>query len=159
MDTSFYTRNTENELLEILAPTSTKWVTFYVTQYFDLKVNAVSLGIAHVKSYGQLPDLPDGVYQIRLSVKPNFASHAEFFHLRTINLETEWNKELCKLYSAQCSLSKKDFEESKRTLLSIWMDIKAASAKIEICHERTEGLNLYEKAKEDLNKYRNDCGC
>lgn len=158
-DTSFYSRDVENMLLEILAPTASVWRTFKVIPRFDFIANSVSLGLANHHSSGEIPDLPDGVYQIKVSVKPNFATHQEFYHLRINALTLEWEKELCKLYSEQCSLTKKEFEESKRKLLDIHFDLLAAVSKVEICHKRKEGLNLYTKAKDDLKKYRNECGC
>lgn len=158
-DTSFYTRPPENCLVEIAAPTSTKWVTFHIVPGFDLKTNASSLGLARVKSYGQLPDLPDGLYHIRQSIKPNFGSLTEFYHFRTLQLEDKWNKAVCDLYSKQCSFIKKEFEENKSTLMSIWMDIKACIIKAEVCHEKKEATELYEKAEEDLKNYNNECGC
>lgn len=159
VDTSYYPGNVENELVEILPPTSTRWTTFYVVPTFDLKANAASLGLVRAKSYGELPDLPDGIYQIKISIKPNFSTHEEFYHLRTASIEKTWNEQLCALYSQQCSVSKGEFQSLRTTLLSIWMDIKAAIAKVEICHERKEGLQLYEKALNDLNKYKDECGC
>lgn len=158
-DTSFFATNVENMLLEILAPTSTVWKTFKVIPGFDHISNSVSLGLTHPSSRGELPDLPDGVYDIKVSVKPNFATHEEFYHLRTNSLTSEWEKELCKLYSQQCNLTKKEFEDSKKKLMDIYFDLLAAVTKVETCHERKEGLNLYTKAKDDLKKYRNECGC
>lgn len=161
MDTSIFLPDVEpdNFLVEVLSPTVNRWLTYHVSKGFHLVLNGASLKMQTAKTSKNLQSLPDGVYSIRLSVTPNFSTLVEFDHLRTRQLQERYDETLCKIYSEQCSVTKKEFEEKKRELLSILMDIKAAIAKVEVGHEKKEGLELYEKASKDLKRFSNECGC
>jgi hypothetical protein len=160
-DTSIYMpfEDPENFLLEILSPTVSRWISYQVNAGFSLTLNGSSLKMQSAKTSNELQSLPDGVYTLRMSVKPNFSTLVEFDHLRTVQVQRKYDEVLCNLYSTQCSITRKEFEEKRKQLLSILMDLKAAIAKVEICHEKAEGIDLYEKVKKDLKKFSDECGC
>ena len=157
-DTSSLTEDVENYLLEILPPSS-NWITYKVSPNFTNSYNASSLNIQKVKDKAKLADLYDGIYELKLSYKPNYSTYVHYLHLRTSYLEYDFGKVMNTLYSEQCSLIRQEFMDKKRLLLSIWMDIKAAIYKVEIEHDKVKGIALYNKAKEDLKQFKDDCGC
>lgn len=159
IDTSFYFDSVENLLLEVLSPTASTWKTYKVNPSFILTLNASSLGLCQVTSAGQLPDLQDGIYELGVSYKPNFSTQVKYLHFYMKNILKTYYSSLESLYSSQCSISNREFEESRDILIRIKMDIDAAKWMVEVEHKKEEGKTLYEKIQEDLKKYNNECGC
>lgn len=159
IDSSYYLDAVENLLLEVLSPYSSKWVTHKVNPSFLLTLNASSLGLAKVKSVEELPVLMDGIYELKISHKPNFSSVKHFYHFNIKNLLFEYYSALEDLYSQRCTITNTVFEQSRDVLLKIKMDIDAIKWMVEIAHKKEEGKELYKKVSEDLKKYNNECGC
>jgi hypothetical protein len=163
-DTSvfFSLEEPENFLMEVLTPLSSKWVTYNVNPSFNLIFNAYALKIAVLQT-GATPNnnlpLPDGIYSIRLSIKPNISTVVEFEHLRTRILDEAYSQALCNLYSERCIINSREFESRRSTLLGIKMDIMAAIDFVENMHDKKKGLALYEKASKDLKKFKDECKC
>lgn len=147
----------ENLLLEVLSPSLNEWITHKVNPEFIFVLNASSLGICNVKYASELPSLDDGIYEIKISYKPNYATHKLYYHLNIKNiLKTFWD-EIESLYSRQVSITKREFEYSRELLMKLQMDLYAAKWMVEEKHKKKEGLELYNKVKEDLKKYKDDC--
>jgi hypothetical protein len=159
LDSSLIANTPENYLVEILSPTATKWKTLKVNPNFSLVLNATALGLCSVSKSSQLPDLQDGVYEIKQSEKPNYETAQHFYHLRVSSLQKKYDETLCCLYSKQYSLSRQEFEMKRTKLLSILMDMKAAVSKVEVCHDRKQGIELYKKAENELKEFNNGCRC
>jgi hypothetical protein len=96
--------------------------------------------------------LPDGIYVLKYSVSPNDKVYVEYNHLRTCKLRNRYDKILCELDLSDCE---PDSETEKKLALlkKIDMYIKAAKAKVEICHEPAKGMQLYTYAKKLLDKF------
>lgn len=96
--------------------------------------------------------LPDGIYIIKYSVSPNDQVFVEYNHLRTTKLRNRYDKILCELDISDCEPAA-DVEKKLKELKKIDMYIRAAKAKVEICHEPKKGMQLYTYAKKLLDKF------
>ena len=96
-------------------------------------------------------NIPDGIYIIRYSVSPNTKVFVEYNHLRVTSLMTEYYKVLCDLDVQACQP-----ESRKQSLLDemnfIRTLIDAAVANAEYCESAAQGMQLYNYAKQRLNK-------
>jgi hypothetical protein len=158
-DTGFYEdkNSVENLLFEILSPSSSKWVNYKVNPEFIFVLNASNLRLCTISELTKLPNLDDGIYEFKISYKPNFGTHKLFYHLNTKNLLKQYWDEVENLYSKQCSITKRDFEFSRDLLIGLKMDLDAAKWIVEEKHKKKEGLELYNRVKEDLKKYKDGC--
>jgi hypothetical protein len=161
VDTSMYpfSGGVENLLLEVLPPSGTKWVTHRVIPFFTYTLNSSNLKINQVNDVSNLADLPDGIYELKISHKPNFTTQVHFFHFRYSTLLSDYKEQVCKLYSEQCSFNKSEFEDKKKQLMEIRFQMDAAKYEVEECHDKKKGLELYENAKQLLSRYKDSCGC
>jgi hypothetical protein len=155
-DYSFYEDcdGPDNLLIEILAPNKNKWITYPIVKNKGFVANSVNL-----KMSSFLQVLPDGIYEIKLSHKPNFATQQLFYHFNTKLLKKDYYDKLSELYDDRCEITNRQFEENRYKLLMIEMDFEALEYMTEINHEKEKAKELYEKIKEDLKKYGNECGC
>lgn len=161
VDTSAYVSisSVDNLLLEVLPPSGIKWVTYRVAPHFLFTLNSSNLKINQVNDTSNLADLPDGIYELKISHKPNFSTHRHFLHFRYSKLFSDYKQQICKLYSEQCSFNKSEFEDKKKQLMEIKFLMDAAKYQVEECHEKKKGLELYEDAKQLLSRYKDSCGC
>ena len=144
----------ENLLIEILAPNKSKWITYPIVKNKGFIANSVNL-----KMSTSIQNLPDGIYEIKFSHKPNFATQELFYHFNVKNLRKDYLDKLAELYNERCEITKRQFEENRYKLLMIDIDFLALEYMIEINHEKEKAKELYDKIKEDLKKYGNECGC
>lgn len=159
-DTSSYSDDTlENYLLEVLPPQKSDWVAFHIQKYFSLAVNSSSLGYRRVTDVSELRDLPDGIYEIKQSYKPNIHTLIYYFHLRTVDLQRKLRSEWDKLVGDTCKISRQDFYKNRDKLREIEEYILAAKWKVEECALKKDGKELYEWAKKLLEQYTNECQC
>lgn len=149
----------ENYLIEILSPQKTTWVTFFVQKNFSLAVNSSSLKYKKVADVSDLIDLPDGIYEIKQSYKPNAYTISLFYHLRTIDLRLKLRKQWDNLISDKCNISREEYFVNRDKLREIDEFISAAKFKVEECNEKKEGKELYEWAVKLLEQYTNECQC
>lgn len=153
-DYSIYIDEPENLLIEILSPFSSKWLTYPILKNKGFIANSVNLKLSKELQY-----LPDGIYEIKFSQKPNFATHQLFYHFNIKNLRRDYLDKLSELYDKRCDVTKRQFEENRYKLLMIDMDFLALEYMTEINHKKEEAKVLYDKIKGDLKKYGNECGC
>lgn len=160
-DTSHYCDedDVENYLIEVLPPQKDSFIPFYVQKNFSLTVNSSSLRYRKVSDYAGLIDLHDGIYEIKQSLKPNLKTIVHFYHLRTVSLRLKLRKEWDKLVHDVCKLKKLEFNENREKLREIDEYILAAKYKVEECHDKKGGKELYEWAIKLLEKYTNECQC
>lgn len=159
-DTSSYCEETiENYLIEVLPVNKSKWATFHVAKNFSLATNASSLGYKKATEQDNLIELPDGIYEIKQSYKPNIQTVQHFLHLRTISLRRKLRREWDKLVDNTCKLSQEEFYKNRDKLREIEEYILAAKFKIEDCHKKDEGKEIYEYAIKLLERYSNECQC
>lgn len=154
MDTSIYDSKVPVECpyLDILPPGYTCAIRLDITPDF-CKVNLTACDLAlQTEDCGTIFNvLPDGVYVIRYSIAPNEYVYVEYNHLRITIAMNKLQKALCALDVANCDPLpevKKKLEE----LRLIEMMLKAAKAKVEFCHNPSQGMDLYEYALKRLDK-------
>lgn len=158
MDISSYCQEPiENLLLEVIAPSSSTWKTFKQYKSFTFILNAANLGLVRVDNTQHLPALQDGIYELKLSYKPNFTTSAHFYHFNQKNITETYFDILSSLYEKRSQMLTKDFEDARRKLIEIRMDLDAAKYMVEMKHKKEEGKELYNKASEQLKKWYNEC--
>lgn len=161
-DTSFYCNDdeVENYLVEVLPTGRNNWVTFYVQKNFSLALNSSNLRYKKVTSEDGLIDLPDGVYEIKQSYKPNIQTVVKFYYFREVTITLKYIEKLCTHFAKKCDLSTKQFEQITKELTLIKHYIDAAKYEVEIKHNKEQGILYYNTAVEMLKKLdENGCGC
>lgn len=160
-DTSHYCDDTalDNYIIEILTPFKTKWIDFFVTKGFSLALNSSNLHYKKVTNQSDLIALPDGIYEIKQSHKPNIFTLVHFLHFRVTELNNRLLKEKKELLDDKCSLSKEEYRKNLEKLRDIEDYISAAKYMVEECQDKKKGKELYDFAKELLENYSNECYC
>jgi len=160
-DTSFYYNNqtVENYLIEVLPVNKTNWYTFHVSKNFSLVLNASNLQYKKVNKAEDLMDLPDGIYEIKQSIKPNIYSVQHYYHFRIVELINKINTEKDKLIDNTCKLSQKEYIANRDKLRDIEEFALAAKWKVEESLDKVKGKELYDFAKSLLEQYSNECKC
>lgn len=160
-DTSHYCSDEtiENYIIEVLPVNKSLWVSFNVAKYFSLTLNSSNLRYKKASDAVQLIDIPDGIYEIKQSVKPNLFTIAHFYHFRTVSLERKIQKEKQKLIKNECKLSRQEYISNRDTLREIDEYVKAAKWDVEECGDKKAGKELYEFANNLLDRYTHECKC
>lgn len=159
-DGSAYNPNlpVENAVIEVTSPGASKTYINRIHPGDTVVLNSSLLKIVPAKYATQLVPLPDGIYQIKFSIKPNMRLFVEYALLRnTVQLQRYYNA-ICGLFSDKCSVTLKEFEEKRRQLIWIKELIDAAKWKVEECGDEDGGLELYSEASRLLDNF-NNCGC
>jgi|TARA_B110000259_G_scaffold39013_1_gene44554 hypothetical protein len=152
-DTSQYSSElaVDCEELLITLPGFSVPVLIKVDKNFDKCLNACDLALQLTNCGTIQQNIPDGVYIIRYSVSPNAKVFVEYNHLRVTSLMTEYYKVMCDLDVQACQPQSK-----KQSLLNemnfIRTLIDAAVANVEYCESAAQGMELYNYAKQRLNK-------
>lgn len=152
-DTSQYSADlaVDCEELLITLPGFTVPVLLKVNKDFDMCLTACALALQTVNCGTTQQEIPDGIYIIRYSVSPNLKVYVEYNHLRTTRLLTKYYEVLCDLDIQACQP-----ETYKQQLLDemgyIKIMIDAAVANVEYCQSSAQGMQLYNYAKDRLNK-------
>lgn len=149
----------ENYLIEVLPVNKSTWVTFYVQRDFSLGLNSSNLGYRKVSDTTHLIDLPDGIYEIKQSYKPNIHTLVHFYHMRVVDLKLKVKRQWDNLVHDTCKISREDFSINRDRLREIDEYIDAAVFKVEECLEKDKGKDLYEWATKLLEQYTNECQC
>ena len=160
-DTSHYCTDEEieNYLVEVLPVNLNTWVNFRVQKHFSLVLNSSNLRYSKIKTSDELLDLPDGIYEFKMSVKPNILTIHHFYTLRTVSLQRTLQKEYNKLLEEKCKMDRKDQASSKDKLRNIDEYLKASKWMVEECLDKKKGKELYEFTLDLLKQYTNECSC
>ena len=160
-DTSCYPEDqvVDNYLIEVLAPNKTKWVVFNVSKNFNLILNSSNLRYNIVSEVKQLVDLPDGIYEIKQSYKPNIKTVSHFYHLRVSAVKLKLMDALGKHFSDECKKEKRVYEQEALSLTKAREYIDAAVYSVEHKHDKEKGIKFYNMAVDLLNEFENDCRC
>lgn len=134
-------------LIEVIPPGYTKSVNFNVSKGFSLVLNTSNLKIAQTKVFRDLKDLPDGVYSIKYSIKPNDDLWIQYDYMRINKLMKSYYEMLCQVKLRPYPTENKIKDELKR-LAEIRTYIDAAKVEVEECGNRKNGLDLYNYAQE-----------
>lgn len=160
-DTSSYYKDhaIDNYIIEVLAVNKERWVTFDVSKGFSLALNSSNLRYNKATEESKLICIPDGIYEIKQSVKPNALTVSHFYHLRTVEITNSLLKEMSKLISEKCDLTKSEYIVNRDKLRDIEEYVKAAKWMVEECNQKKEGKELYEFAQKLLEQYSHECQC
>lgn len=159
-DTSHYGDDTiENYMIEVLPPSQSKWINFFVKKNFSLALNSSNLRYVIVGDTDGLIALPDGIYEFKQSYKQNIKTVVHYLHLRVTSLMHKLKAEKDKLLAETCKISREEFIQNRNALREIEEYIEAAVYKVEDCSDKKKGLELYEWAKKLLEQYSNECKC
>jgi len=159
-DTSYYNPDSkyENGVIEIITPGNTIPVAFKVRGEFLSIYNSANLRIVPAKRQIDLVSLPDGIYLITYSIKPNNITGVQYSIMRTTSLYGEYMEQVCRLFSNKCEIPKKEFADRQRKLSWIKVLIDTSKWMVEEKDKEEEGLSLYNEAKDLLKEIRN-CEC
>jgi hypothetical protein len=160
-DTSKYCEDEaiENYLVEVLPVNKSTWVTFYVQKGFVLTLNSSNLGYKKVNNTTDLIDLPDGVYEIKQSYKPNIHTVSHYYTLRTAALQLKYVELLCAHFGKKCDKSDEVYLQETKALTQIKQYIDAAEYVVGEKHEKECGIEYYNQAIELIKQFENECGC
>lgn len=162
VDNSIYNPDiaVENAILEVTVPGYTCAVIFNVTPGFTLLLNSSSLEIATAASYAALLPLPEGIYKIKYSIKPNKYLSVEYNYLRNCQQYQRYIAAACQYFDKKCTFCDNDAIKLRKDLIWIKELIDASKFKVEDCDDWHEGLDLYNEANRlliDINHCFNSC--
>jgi hypothetical protein len=149
----------ENYLIEVLPVNKKSWVPYYVSKGFSLALNSSNLGYKKVNEDNFLIDIPDGIYEIKQSYKPNIHTVAHYYHLRTTALSLKYVELLCKHFSKECKKEERVYNAETLHLTRIKQYIDAAEYMVSEKHEKECGIKFYNKAVELIKEFEHECGC
>ena len=154
-DNSYYNPDfpVENGILEILTPGAPCAKYFSVEPYFNTSFNSSSLELITPGASEATIPLPDGIYNIKYSVKPNNFLVAEYYLMRTCKLDKKYADEVCKLWSEKNSLCKEDFNKKKDELDYIRFLIDSSKFLVEEKTDLRLGAELYAEADRLIKIY------
>lgn len=160
-DTSHYCEDetVENYLVEVLPASKSVWLSFNVAKNFSLALNSSNLRYRRVNDPSELIALPDGIYEIKQSIKPNIHTLIHFYHFRVTELLNKLNSNRSTLLGDKCNISRNEYVANRDKLRDIEEYIKAAKWMVEERGKKVEGLELYDFAKKLLEEYSNECMC
>lgn len=138
--------------LQITPPGFNQPTTIEVLPHFNLVLNGCTLGLQQTNCGTHQNNLPDGIYWIRYSVSPNDKVYVEYNHLRMTQTLNRYYNTLCTLEMAACE-PEPDVKEQLNELRLIKSFLDAAQAKVEYCHELSEGMDLFLYAQKRLQKF------
>jgi hypothetical protein len=152
-DTSQYSSElaVDCEELLITLPGFTVPVLIKVTQGFDMCLTACTLALQTIDCGTKQQEIPDGIYIVRYSVSPNLKVYVEYNHLRITSLMTNYYNVLCGLNIQACQPEYKK-QELLNEMNFIKIMIDAAVSNAEYCSSSAQAMQLYNYAKERLNK-------
>jgi hypothetical protein len=160
-DTShYYDEDTvENYIIDVLPVNKDRWVSFNVQKGFSLILNSSNLRYNRAKDEDELADLPDGIYEIKQSIKPNIHTLNHFYHFRITEALNKLGKSRSELLSDKCSISRTEYLQNRDKLRDIEEYLWAAKWLVEEDHDKAKGKELYDFATKLLEHYSNECQC
>lgn len=160
-DTSKYHEDDliENYLVEVLPVNKSSWVTFHVQKQFSLALNSSNLHYKKVSGAEFLVDIPDGIYEIRQSYKPNIHTLVHFLHLRTVALTLKYVELLCTHFANECKKDEETYNKEALQLTRIKQYIDAAEFEVSEKHQKECGIRYYNQAVDLIKQFEHECGC
>lgn len=157
-DTSIYAEELPVKCgyLQITSPGFTAPVQIETSPYFNLVLNACTLGIYQGGCGESSPALPDGIYTIRYAVSPTEKVFVEYNYLRITRVLNDYFKALSVLEISACEPSA-DIKAKLKELRLIRSLLEAAKVKVEYSNNPHQGMEIFSYAKRRLSKYLEDC--
>ena len=153
-DTSLYAEGLDRKcgVLQITSPGYNEPVAIEVLPYFNLILNACTLGLQTTGCGESSSRLPDGIYVVNYSISPNDKVFVEYNHLRVTQTLNTWYNEICKL-DLLCCDPEQDVKEKLLELELIRSFVDAAKVKVEYCNSPEAGMELFIYAQNRLKKF------
>lgn len=148
-----------NYLLEVLPVNKSTWIVFPIQKYFSVTLNSSNLQYRKVSLEADLIELPDGIYEFKLSYKPNIQTLTKFYHLRATKLINKVKSQRNELMKNKCDYCRNEYEENLGKLRDILEFVDGAQWAVEECHDKEKGKEMYEWATKLLEQYANNCQC
>lgn len=148
----------ENAILEITPPGYACAVFYGLEKGFNSMFNSGSLRINVAKKPKDLVIIPDGVYKIKFSVKPNTQLFVEYDMLRTCQLQKSLAQSIGNLFRERASLLKRDFDSKLDQLTWIKQLAEASKYMVDELEDSNEGVNLYNESVRLLTIFK-EKGC
>lgn len=154
-DASWYNSKikVEDAKLSITPPGVTDAVVFNVKKNFSTVFNSSNLKLKRAKVYSDLQALPDGIYTIKYSIRPNNDAWVEYDYMRIDSLMHCYFEEMCKLKLQACTPTKEQNVKLK-DLSEIRLYIENSKIEVEYCGNRKRGIELYNYAKKLIDKFK-----
>lgn len=154
-DASWYNKKIKVECptLEITPPGVTDAVIFTTKKGFSTVFNSSNLKLKRARVYSDLQPLPDGIYHIKYSIKPNEEAWVEYDYMRIDSIMHCYFEEVCKLKLQACEPSK-ETKSKLKDLREIKTYIDASKIEVESCGNRKRGVELYDYANKLLGKFK-----
>lgn len=143
-------------VLQITSPGFKLPVQIEVLPYFNLVLNACTLGIFKGVCGDSSPCLPDGIYDINYSVSPNNLVYTEYNYLRITETLNKYFQELCTLDIHGCD-PPVEIKAKLKELRFIKSLLDTAKVKVEYCHNSFQGMEIFLYAKKRLNRLSGNC--
>jgi hypothetical protein len=122
-----------------------------VEKDFTVNLSACALAIQTKQCGTVFNDLPDKVYVIRYSVAPNDVVYVEYNHLRISKALEKIRKQYCALDIGACAPTA-EIKEQLDNLQELQNYLIAAKAKVEVCGQAAQGIQLYDYVWKKLLK-------
>jgi hypothetical protein len=144
----------QNGIIEIKSPLSDCFYPFTFEQGFcSLVVGCSGLGICCPDCFPSEATIPDGNYEIKMSVDPNVKTLVQFNYFRECGLMSTYISTACKVRNLKCDLLAADYRKKLSTLRDIKNLIDEAKWMAEESGDITEALIMYNEALNLLNKF------
>jgi hypothetical protein len=144
--------------LEITAPGFTVASVTESGTDFTLNLTACDLALQTTNCDSFRNVLQDGVYVVRYSVAPNDTVYVEYNHLRITDALNKINNILCCLDVPNCE-PLPPMKEKLREVQLLSTMLQAAKARVEYCHNPSQGMDIYKYVMTRLTKLACGCGC
>lgn len=160
-DSSIYYNidSVENLIVEIKPPGKDCFLSYEWTPGFRHILNCSTLELCCVDCPNQYSLLPDGNYEIKISIDPNLKTVTEYNYFRICQLFKKYVSAICSLYKEKCDLKKIEFEKRVDELYRIKEMIMSAKYSAEECLDIESAIELYKEAESKLNLISNGKSC
>lgn len=143
----------QNGIIEIKSPLSDCFYSFTFEKNFNLVVGCSGLGICCQDCFPSEATIPDGNYEIKMSVDPNLKTIVSFNYFRECSLISNYISTACKVRNLKCDLSPKEYRDKLKDLRDIKNLVDEAKWMAEECLDVPEALTMYNEALQSLNKF------
>ncbi|SEW21506.1 hypothetical protein SAMN05428988_3218 [Chitinophaga sp. YR573] len=142
-------KNIENPFIEITPPGFSKVGLSFIPKTVNL-FNSTSIELTNPEV--KPAPLPDGIYHLKYSVRPNYEIYTQKTFLKTNGIRERFDIAFLKADVSNCDSRSAARFRSKLDLISFYLQYAMAAANI--CNEKL-AMDLYRKAQRLLDKF--DC--
>lgn len=148
----------ENAILEITPPGYSCALFFGLSKNFNNVYNSSSLKISVASTPKDLVIIPDGIYKVKYSIKPNKQTAVEYEIMRICQLKKKFAAAIAFLFSNKCESIKRDFDAKRAELEWAKELMEASKYMVEELGDSKAGVEMYNEALRQINTF-NSRGC